>query len=364
MSHPTTPSLARPHAPWLQANGLLGTRPRANRDLLRKCTEREHAMRKPDRNAGAVASRRARIVCVPAKPSPIDKFFEEIFGFRPVKAGRAYEMLAAAARKLAEPAARVLHDQDLTGQECTKPYQVDVLITADRDDWMGEAKDYTSKGSPVGRPDVQKQAGSLLDLSVSGGEFFSATGYTKPAREYAGASERIVGKPIQLYEIRPSEPPDEAGRITEICINLHACTADYDNARMEFVFASKAKEWLQAQSPGTSAQAAVGEILRDDGSVMTTIARLTEDLGGDFERAFASFWLPGGNIQMSGQLLPILGITYDVPFARTTSEIRIRAKGKASVIIRAADGSTDKLITDVDLKRIRFGDDGEVTVVP
>lgn len=105
--------------------------------------------------------------------SPIDLLFEDMFGNKPNKDGTAYEILSAAVMKLLEENALVKHDEKLKGTFSNTFYQLDVLIQQEARKEMGEAKDYTKKGSKVGRPDLQKLAGALIDLSeVDGGVFF------------------------------------------------------------------------------------------------------------------------------------------------------------------------------------------------
>lgn len=71
---------------------------------------------------------------------------------------------------------------------------------------MLEAKYYSILGEKVGRDDIQKLNGALVDLDAfHRGVFVSATDYTKPAIEYAMASEKMPhGKPIDLYQVRNS----------------------------------------------------------------------------------------------------------------------------------------------------------------
>jgi hypothetical protein len=38
----------------------------------------------------------------------------------------------------------------------------------------------------------------------------------------------------------------------------------------------------------------------------------------------------------------------------------VEAKGNAQLRVRSEDGTTDKLLTDVDLKRVSFSNDGDV----
>ena len=79
--------------------------------------------------------------------SPIDKIFEEIFGYLPDKRGIAFESLAAIASYILEEGS-VQHDSRIRGQFSETLYQLDVHHTSTRDKKtsMGEVKDYSEEG--------------------------------------------------------------------------------------------------------------------------------------------------------------------------------------------------------------------------
>ena len=139
--------------------------------------------------------------------SSIDEFFHGIYGFYPEKAGQAYELLVNAALKIINKDLDVKYNQFKEGIYSQQKYQLDGI----KDDKESiEAKDYTIRNEKVGRPDVQKQEGGLIDLPYEGGIFASATGYTRNAEKYAeGTYKNPNGKPIDLYDIRPSTEEDE-----------------------------------------------------------------------------------------------------------------------------------------------------------
>lgn len=58
-------------------------------------------------------------------------------------------------------------------------------------------------------------------------------------------------------------------------------------------------------------------------------------------------------------LLELLGLEYRVPFLTETRVIEIESSGEPRILVRAEDGAIDKLITDEQLKKIVFDDDGE-----
>jgi hypothetical protein len=71
--------------------------------------------------------------------------------------------------------------------------------------------------------------------------------------------------------------------------------------------------------------------------------------------------LRGGYIHVDDSLIPIHGITYDVPKHEEICEFSITAEGRAVLLIKSLDGETDKLIRDADLKKITFDENGKAT---
>ena len=269
-------------------------------------------------------------------------------------------MLAAAVWKLLEGKSQIFHDKKIRGQFSQSLYQIDVLAQDQDSTVVGEAKDYTERDAKVGRDDLQKLGGALGDLPVSEGAFFSATDYTKPARLYAQGSEDINQKPINLYHLRPSSSDDEKGRIKSIHIEIHLITPGFDNAKYTVEFTKdgiQVVKRLQEQRKPTPRR--MDKIYHSDGTVYITVPELTSNIGGDYERAYGSFWLPNGYIKVDDLMIPIKGITYDIPLTDTVEELVITANGEAKLLVRAEDGSTDKLITDEDLKKVSFDENNE-----
>jgi hypothetical protein len=59
-------------------------------------------------------------------------------------------------------------------------------------------------------------------------------------------------------------------------------------------------------------------------------------------------------------LIPIEHLDYEIPINVTTEEITIQADGVPKVLVKYENGRIDTLVTDAQLKKIRFTDDGEV----
>lgn len=306
------------------------------------------------------------------KRSSIEDLFEKIYGYRPAKEGTAYEMLAAAVSKLLGLSEEVFHDEVLRGMFSETLYQVDVLLKDTGGRRFGEAKDYSVRGDPVGRGDLQKLGGALGDTEVTGGAVFSTTGYTAPAREYAEASEDINRKPMDLYTLRPSVRRDAEGRVSSVTVEATAVVPDLEQAKFGPVFGEHAQQELQRLVKegriafGDYAMGIDG-VVDSDGSPLISgeamRARLNpaiRDAGRTSDRiAYASLRTPGGYVQVGDALIEVLGLTYRIPVSTYVEELTVNIRGEIKLVIRDECGELDKAITDEDLRRIRFTESGE-----
>lgn len=302
--------------------------------------------------------------------SPIDELYESIFGELPTKNGTAYELLAAAVWKLLDKSSTVSHDSRMRGVFSQSLYQIDVDASNKEGRHAGEAKDYTDRSAKVGRSDLQKLGGALPDLDVRSGKFFSATGYTKPAQQYASNAEKIVGKKIDLYDLRLVTDEDLEGRIKKIVIAFHVITPAYERSVFTPVLTSEGEEIVKTINPAAKDDEAtrldVESIYASDGSVMTSISELTSyGYGGEAseKRAQGSWILAGGHLILNGHLIPIHGITYNISFDEVIEEMVIEASGKAILVLKSADGIVNKILCDLDLKRVVFDDKGNAVIM-
>lgn len=301
--------------------------------------------------------------------SPIDDLFFEIFGFRPKKEGEAYEMLASAVMKLLYEKENVFHDQNIRGAISQTIYQIDVLRRSSDEHIAGEAKDYSCSGSKVGRPDLQKLAGAIIELPVSEAIFLSATDYTAPAQKYAQASNSMLGKPISLFHLRPSTSVDEEGRIKTIVISFHIFLPVYENAAFSPQITQPMQAKLAKKVEAGELQAGKNELILEkiydkNGTVLTTVAELTSrQFSSNFsEIAEGSFYLPGGHIKLGDDLIEIHGITFKIPFSEEVQTIEVSSNGEAKLLIKSVDKGIDKLISEGDLRKIKFGSDGSISM--
>lgn len=281
-------------------------------------------------------------------------------------------MLCAAVCKLLGEAEEVFHDERLRGKFSATLYQVDVLWRQADENRFGEAKDYSVSGNKVGRADLQKLGGALGDTDVEGGIFFSATDYTVGARKYAEASEQINSKPIRLFSLTPYTETDSEGRILRITLEIRVMTPDYERAKFEPVWSEEGKRQLvRATEQGALLtgihKASLGEIYDSEGEVLTTVWKLTargfaQPQNAPDKRALASFPTPSGHIRVGGELVGIRGITYDIPFHETVEEVTISSEGQAKLVVKDMARGLDRVVTDVDLRRVAFAEGGEAVL--
>ena len=302
-------------------------------------------------------------------PSPIDELYRSIYGELPEKAGTAFERLAAAAWKLLNRDADVAHDTRIRGEISQSLYQIDVEAADDDGRHAGEAKDYTERNAKVGRPDLQKLGGALPDIDVDTGKFFSATGYTKPAQQYASAAEKIVGKKIDLYDLREVVEKDMEGRIKKIICQIHVIVPAYERSSFTPIWTPDGtkllRELVASGKIANELRLQIHDIVSSHGSVLATIPDLTSRGcgGGATEKKASGSWsLPGGHVMVDRYLIPIHGITYEVAFDEDIQELVIEASGKATLLLKSQDGSVDKILQDVDLKRVTFDEDGNAEI--
>ena len=277
--------------------------------------------------------------------SPIDEFFYGIYGFYPEKAGQAYELLVNAALKI-------------INKDSEQKYQLDGI----KDDKESiEAKDYTIRNEKVGRPDVQKQEGGLIDLPYEGGIFASATGYTRNAEKYAeGTYKNPNGKPIDLYDIRPSTEEDEEGRIKTIIVNINSIYLDFNNWTVTPIFTKESRDELLNQFGENRIPIMMGAIYNSDKSIFITVKDWTNSLNSliNFENnndvLIGETDFSNKYILIQDALYGISKIRYQIPIRRDSQELRIEQDGNACLLVKNSDGTTNTLLTDVQLKNINF----------
>lgn len=302
-------------------------------------------------------------------PTKFDDLYASVFGGSCSKEGEAFERFAAAVTQLVYPEADVAHNQKLRGQVSNSLYQIDVLSEQNGSQVFGEAKDYTVQGKKVGRGDLQKLAGAMLEVEAEKAYFYSATDYTKPAKQYAQGSADFLKKQIELLHIRQSVEEDERGRIRKVVINMSVSLPDQKNSKFTPVWADSTKvtlrAWMENKDPKHSRGVLV-DILRDaQGMPKLTIFELTsQGYGGGPDTARACFLLRDHYVSFDGMLLEIIGLEYEIPYVTRMDQIEIDVSGSPQILVRSESGEVNKLITLEQLRRISFGSDGSVTLRP
>lgn len=308
-------------------------------------------------------------------PSPIDKIYKSVFGNFPNKPGSAYEQLVAIAMFLLEEG-DVRHDLPLRGQFSKSLYQIDVYHESklNNKSTMAEAKDYSERGGKVGRADLQKLGGALPDIKeISRGAFFSATGYTKPAKQYAQASTNITGgKSINLYELAVSKDGDEKGFIKTIIINADATIYYPDKGNYKLIFTQmgekKLKDYVLKDGINSAEVGiALNQFYDASGTPIVSMAELTStgyaDTCSETEYAHACYWLPDHYILFDDFLYPINGLEFKVPTSHLKRQIVINDDSEHRLVLKDQDGVPIRILTDRGLREFSFDTDGKVVRV-
>ncbi|MFI3188993.1 hypothetical protein BCS42_07790 [Crenothrix sp. D3] len=305
-------------------------------------------------------------------PSPIEYIFKEIFGSLPNKKGTAYEQLAAIAMYELNEGSNVKHDDRLRGQFSKSLYQLDVHHQNENGTAiMGEAKDYSEQGKKVGRDDLQKLGGALPDIKeINSGIFFSATGYTKPARQYAEAADQITGgKPISLYELKVSSEEAEEGFVKTFTINIHASVAHPESGEFTAAFTTDGKDVLKSLlkkgiEDSIIVNEGVSEFYDETGAVILSIEELTSigygDVDTEINCAHACYWLPEHYIMIEGMLISIYGLEYKIPFSFIHREFQITDDSTHRLVIKDENGKSLKILTDDKIREYSFDNKGNV----
>jgi hypothetical protein len=300
-------------------------------------------------------------------PSPIDEFYREIFGSSPNKAGTAFERLAAIGTFVESQGGVITHDAALKGGASGSKYQIDVLHQSEETTTMGEVKDYTYRGGKVGRSDLQKLAGALLDLPGVGKRvFWSATDYTKPARQYAHTSKSMpYGKEILLRGLRKSTPTDERGFVKTIKVTGTYSIPQYEAARWVVHWTSDGLASLQALIPLGENSVDIGgpidEFFDANGKPLISIAELTakgHGSRGEDNVCRACYLLPGHYVRTNGILAPIHGIEYEIPYLIHTSSFEITDDSTHRLVVLDGNDSPLRILTDEKLREFDFAPNG------
>jgi hypothetical protein len=316
--------------------------------------------------------------------SRMDSLFFNLFGFYPAKAGKSYEMLVGAVLKILGYD-NIILDELKRGKFDNNPYQIDAsLYEVNMESIMVEAKDYTSskKSKKVQRDDLDKIAGSLLELDYSSGYFFSATDYTEDAVKKARASHlnpRMTK--LSLFHLVPSVDVDRVGRMEHIQIDLVAYSIS-KNGSMIYpeVPLEIAEMWKSAGLPlkdliaknefyyNDDQVTCTGEIIAPNGDVVGGY-KFSALLSKDFhdqarannDHIEGAWHVDNGEITYHGTRISLHTVRYSINFEEIVEPLIICIQGNPVLKIVSEDHGIDKLITDSQMKGITFEENGEIT---
>ncbi len=301
--------------------------------------------------------------------SPIDEMFQEIFGEVPNKSGTAYEMLACIAEHLMSQG-DVKHDDKIRGAFSNSLYQIDVFSEDGIDKSMGEAKDYTIQNKKVGRGDMQKLGGALPDLpDVTKGKFFSATGYTGPAKKYAEASEDFPsGKPIEIFEFRPSTERDEGGTIKTIVINMHFIIPHPQQGKWTPHVTENGKEACKALVAEGETEfqynLKLEKFYNNHGDEILSLHELTSqsygEVNSDTKSAHGCFLLNEHYIYIEDVLVELKGLEYEIPHGEIHETMEITDNSSCRFVVKDSSGEIIRFITDEQIRNYRFDEEGNL----
>ena len=304
------------------------------------------------------------------KHSPVDELYYKLFGEYPTKAGTALESLATIAYTEVK-ANKSAVDQRLKGTYSNSTYQIDGLAETDDGQEMIEAKDYTIRNVKVGRDDIQKMSGALSDLeNISKGVFASATDFTRPAKQYAESTPQMQNaKPIELFDIRPSTELDEKGRIKKICVQINIVAPNFERGSYKPVFTKDGYEKMHNDGLlGQPIEMRLEKFYDIDGKECTSFLELTENISKNLDINTQDSNICG-TWDLNHMYIPLPNnkmyeldkIDYSIPIIRDNEEFTIESDGTPCLLIRSSDGKVDKLLTDKELKKYKFGNNGSVT---
>lgn len=304
----------------------------------------------------------------------MDDFFETIFGFKPKKRGAGYELLVNAVIKILNNALEVKHDVIKKGQFSDDKYQIDGYIQDKMTSFFVEAKDNTEKNKKTGRADIQKLAGALNNLDIEAGILASATGFTKPTIQYS-ESTRINpnAKCIDLFLIRPIKKEDTKGRILSICVNLSVIHMDEENIKTQLIFNDESKtqfenRMLEKGIMDGQYTIKIDEFYDINGQHKIYISEIlnTENISPAVNNVSTGEWIPNEPTyaQISDELIQIERMLYQVPFLVSNIPNFVKIEEKPILKIISQDGEIDKIITERQLKGVKFNkEDGSINYI-
>ncbi|GGK18943.1 restriction endonuclease [Parabacteroides faecis] len=292
-------------------------------------------------------------------------------------------MIAGAALKIIYPEKQIRWDEKRQGEYDENTYQIDLSIYSYDNVIMGEAKDHIKQSSKVSRPEIDKLAGSLIELNYDSGLFFSATDYTEDAyRKSADSIKNPNAKNISLVHVRPSEPQDRDGRLEVINISVVVYKLDTSKILLQPLLEQadleRYNDKVNIQMPLKSKTRfgrdhfkaeAWGDFMDEKDNVLGSyhfVKEFTEEERSQPERMETEekgVWNNVvGEMIFGDEKFMLSRIGYHFYYIPEEMEFNIEQTGTPVLLIKYADSSdeVDKLITDEELRKIQFKDNGEI----
>lgn len=289
------------------------------------------------------------------KKSKIDDLFYDIMGYYPSKEGMAYEIISTAVLGLISNQS-AQHNQYIIGTSGCK-YQLDGVLNKNT---MLEAKDYSKSGEKVGRSDLQKLEGALIDLrQIDKGIFTSATQYTSEASKYAnGTKHNSAMKEIIPIELRPSMTEDERNRINTIVCHIHLVQPDYKMEHFEVIFSDGEHDKLINYLKNKRINyinMRIESFYDDNGQLITTLYDLIRnhkvEINDDTDKIDGVIDI-NAYINIGSNLYKIKGLKYsNVPIVRLNHSFTITKDSTPKILVKSEDLNIDKLITEEEIKQ-------------
>lgn len=299
----------------------------------------------------------------------MDDVFEQIFGYKPSKRGKGFEMLAGAVLKIINDANDITHDVKKTGLFSSDLYQIDILVDDNKESLFVEAKDYSERKSKTGRGDAQKLAGALNNLDIDKGLLISATGFTKPTIKYSKSTKvNPNAKEINLCLIRPANDKDTENLILEIVVDATFQMMDHSksktNMRLNQESLNIAMEELRNEGLGTGQyEARVDEFFDKNGAHTSYVHDvITTKLPSEVEGEHKGTWIPETEtfVKFRDKLIKIDGVEYEFIYNTHTIKDFVHIKEEPILIAKSEDLGLDYIITKRQLEGITFGTNGNI----
>ena len=173
--------------------------------------------------------------------------------------------------------------------------------------------------------------------------------------------ESPMGKEIDLYEIRPSTEEDEEGRVKTIVVNIISYYPVFDKGIYTPVFTEESKIRLSQKYK----EGFLSNVYNEDKSIFISITDWVNELNNQLTFNKENDSLKGETdftnkfIFFNAEYYEIEKLTYDIPINHCNTELKVEQDGNACLFVKNANGTVDKLLTDVQLKNVKFVD-GEV----